>query len=80
MDWSQLATIMGVVIPIITLMYAFLRNFKKDIDARFDRMERKFEVSDRRFEEMEKRVMETNRRMDGVYNILLKRVEGEKSS
>lgn len=68
MDVATIATILGTGIGVAGFIYTYLRNFKADMDARFDKMSE-------RFVEMDKRVMETNKRMDGVYNVLLKRTE-----
>ena len=64
--------IIGSAVTVLGFLYTFLRNFKKDMDERFDKMDAKLE---KKFYEMDQRVTETNKRMDGVYNILLKRTE-----
>ena len=65
-------TVVGTGATIIGLTYSFLRDFRADMDMRFEKMDKKF---DKKFAEMDQRVMETNKCMDGVYRILLKRVE-----
>lgn len=68
MDIATIATLIGTGIAIIGFVYAFLRNFKIDINSHIDRLEKS--VKD--IAEENKR---TNMRMDGVYHILLKRTE-----
>ena len=59
---------LSTVAAVAGVMYSFLRNFKADVVARFDKI-------DKDFHEMDKRVYTSNQRMDGVYNVILKRME-----
>jgi uncharacterized membrane protein YgaE (UPF0421/DUF939 family) len=80
---ETILTAIGTGTAVIGSIYVFLRNFRNDMDDRFDKMDKKFdkkfELADKRYWEMEQkmdqRITETNKRMDGVYNILLKRTE-----
>ena len=67
-------TIIGTGISIVGLLYAIIRNFRMDMDSRFDKIDKKFNEIDVKFNEMDKRVYITNQRMDGIYNILLKKL------
>ncbi len=49
MDWRLFFTIIGTGFAIVGFIYNFMRNFKNDINKRF-------EVSDRRFEMMDQRM------------------------
>lgn len=72
---AEIWTIIGSAIAIIVAIYTFLRNFKQDINSHIDRIEKKMTEDNQK---MDQRVMETNKRMDGVYHILLKRTENLK--
>lgn len=75
MDTSTIWTIIGTAGTVLGLVYAFMRNFKSDINSHIDKMGGKIvELTKEMKEEnrrMEKRIVETNQRMDGVYNVLL---------
>lgn len=58
-----LGTGIGTAIGIAGFIYTIIRNFREDFDKKFDAMD--------------KRWVETNKRMDGVYHILLKRIKDE---
>jgi hypothetical protein len=75
MDAGIIWTIIGAAIATIATIYTFLRNFKTDINAHIDRLEKRM-IEDNA--KMDQRVMETNKRMDGVYHVLLKRSGLEK--
>lgn len=79
MDYATIATIIGTAIAMIAIIYTFLRNFKEDINSNIDRLDKRIDKMEMRFTEvsakMDQRVMETNKRMDGVYNILLSRIQ-----
>ncbi len=75
MEMTLFITIIGTGIGIVSLIYAIMRNFKTDINSHIDRMESKFEKIDSNFQKMDQRVTITNNRMDGVYHILLKKLE-----
>lgn len=61
-------TIIGTGLGVVTLVYSFIRDFRADLDARFDKMSE-------RFDKNEQKILEANKRMDGVYNLLLQRME-----
>lgn len=71
--------IIGSAIAVVTFLYTYLRNFKADMDSRFDDfkvdMDRRSERFENKFIEIEQRILESNKRMDGVYTILLNRIE-----
>lgn len=71
MNWIEALTIIGTGFTVCSVIYTIVRNFKVDINTKFQSIEDKFE-------KMDKRVTETNKRMDGVYHILLKRIGEEK--
>lgn len=77
MDTATIWTIIGTGITTIGVIYGFMRNFKSDINTHIDKMGTQIgELAKEMKEEnkkMEQRVIETNKRMDGVYYILLKR-------
>lgn len=79
---AEMWTIIGSDIAIIVAIYTFLRNFKQDINFHIDRLENRMkedgEKRDKKFSEMDQRILESNKRMDGVYHILLKRTENLK--
>lgn len=82
MDWTVFWSIVGVVGTGVGLIYAFLRNFKTDINTHITDINIHIDKIDREWKEesrkMDQRVIETNKRMDGVYHILLKRTENLK--
>ena len=63
-------TVIGTGVGVVGFIYMFLRNFKEDINKHMYEI-RKYQGK------MDRRVMETNKRMDGVYNVLLKRLESK---
>lgn len=82
MDWE----VMGTGAAVIAAVYAFLRNFKTDINSHIDRLDQKMDKIERdwkeesiktenRYFEMNNRYFETNKRMDSVYRILLKKLD-----
>lgn len=66
----EIITIIGTGIGIVGFVYTIIRNFRTDFDNRFDKMEQQCNLQDQRW-------IETNKRMDGVYHILLKRIKEE---
>ena len=64
--------LIAACVTIIAFVYGVMRNFKDAIikEMREENKERKEENR-----KMDQRVVETNKRMDGVYHILLKRTE-----
>lgn len=79
---STTLALIGTAGTVIGVVYAIMRNFKTDVNNHIDAIikEMKEERIERREEnrKMEQRVWEANKRMDGVYNILLKRTENMK--
>lgn len=79
MEAGVIWTIIGAAIATIGTIYTFLRNFKTDINAHIDavttRLDAHIQETKEESRKMDQRVMETNRRMDGVYHVLLKRTE-----
>jgi hypothetical protein len=84
-----IATLIGTAGGVVGLIYGFMRNLKTDINIHVDRikdnvdrMEGKIDKLAKDMKEenrmMEQRITESNRRMDGVYHILLKRTENLK--
>lgn len=61
----------GTAITIIGFVYTIIRNFRSDFDTRFDQ---RFDKLERKLESQEQRWVETNKRMDGVYHMLLKKM------
>lgn len=82
MDIATILTFIGTGIGIVGFVYAFMRNFKTDINSHIDRMGNQISDLTKEMKEetrkMDQRVTETNKRMDGVYHILLKRSGLEK--
>jgi len=72
MDWSLIITIIGTAIATIGVIYGFLRNLKFDLNSHIDRLETHVREENAK---MDQRVMETNKRMDGIYHLLLKKLE-----
>jgi hypothetical protein len=71
MDNTILAIILtglGTVLAVVMTTHMVLHNLKIYMDFRFDKI-------DKAFIEMDNRVYATNQRMDGVYNVILKRME-----
>lgn len=71
-DMATVGTLIGTGIAIVGIVYTFLRNFKTDINSHIDRLVTEIKDDQKK---MDQRVIETNKRMDGVYHILLKRTE-----
>lgn len=78
-------TIIGTGLGVVTLVYSIIRDFRTDMDARFDKWcersdkrhaeaDSKFLEASRKFLEIDQKILEVNKRMDGVYNILLQRM------
>ncbi len=70
-DLITILTTIGTGIAVIGFIYGFMRNFKDDLNSHMDKIEKEWKEESRK---MDQRVMETNRRMDGVYHILLKKL------
>lgn len=79
MEIGLFFTIIGSAIAIITFIYQFFRNLKADINSHIDRVDSDIKSMQKEWKEeskrMDLRVTETNKRMDGVYHLLLKRFE-----
>jgi hypothetical protein len=79
MDWATFWSIAGVIGTGVGLIYAFLRNFKTDINSHIDSVNTRLDKGDKEwkdeFRKMDQRVTETNKRMDGVYHLLLKKLD-----
>lgn len=79
MEASVIWTIIGAAIATIAIIYTFLRNFKEDINKHIDAVINRLDIHMKETKEenqrTNQRVTETNKRMDGVYHILLKRSE-----
>ena len=60
---AEIYTILGTGVGIIGFIYTIIHNFRLNFDKKFDAMD--------------KRWIETNKRMDGVYHILLMRIKDE---
>jgi hypothetical protein len=75
MDWPLFWTIFAAVGTGVGLIYAFLRNFKTDINSHIDRLEGGIKDIKEDNKKMDQRVTETNKRMDGVYHLLLKKLD-----
>lgn len=82
MDIAVISTVIGTAVATIAVIYTFLRNFKEDINKHIDavtnRLDTHIQETKDENRKMDQRVMETNKRMDGVYNVLLKRTENLK--
>jgi FtsZ-binding cell division protein ZapB len=79
MEVGVIWTIIGAAIATIATIYTFLRNFKEDINKHIDAVTNRLDIHIKETKEenqrMNQRVTETNKRMDGVYHILLTRTE-----
>lgn len=76
LDLVTILTTVGTGAAVVGIIYSFLRNFKTDINSHIDRIENEMKQMHSDFKKetfkMDQRVIETNKRMDGVYNVLLK--------
>ncbi len=59
-DWKVLLASLAVCIAAGGLIYNFLRNFKADINLRFEQMDQKF---DKKFEKHERRLEQMDQRL-----------------
>jgi hypothetical protein len=79
MDWVLILTIVGTGLTVVGLIYTFMRNFKSDINDHIDTINTRMDNTSKEWKDevrkMDQRVIETNKRMDGVYHVLLKKVE-----
>lgn len=66
---SLVVTVIATTISMAFFIYTLIRDFRADMDNRLDKMDNKFDL-------MDQRVTETNKRMDGVYNLLIKKMGG----
>lgn len=48
MDWAIVLTTISVGIASVTFIYMVMRNFKRDINSKFEASERRFEALDNR--------------------------------
>ena len=62
--WTIIGTGIGVTTGLASLIYTMIRNFRADFDEKHEKMEQRW--------------IETNKRMDGVYHVLLMRIKEEK--
>lgn len=67
---TEIWTIIGTGAALFSALYTIIRNFRIDFDTKYEKQEKKFEMHEQRW-------IETNKRMDGVYHILLMRIKGE---
>lgn len=76
---AEIITLITTSVAIIGFVYGFLRNFKADVNKHMDAIGLKLDehIKETKIEnaKMDQRVMETNKRMDGVYHLLIKRSE-----
>lgn len=49
-------TILGTGVGVVTLVYQIMRNFKDDVNSKFEAMERRLDKSDARFEKIDQRL------------------------
>ncbi len=75
MNWIEALTIIGTGFTVAGFIYTAIRNSRKDLSDKFEKIDSKWIATNER---MDKRVAEINNRMDGVYHILLKRIGEEK--
>ncbi len=50
MDYTLIFTVIGSAATIVGLCYAIIRNFKSDMDKKFELIERKFELMEKKFD------------------------------
>lgn len=62
MNWELIGGAVGVV----GLVYGFLRNFKSDINERFDRIDGKFDKIEDKFDKIENRFDKIEDRFDRI--------------
>jgi hypothetical protein len=48
MDWGMFFTVIGTGIAIVALIYNIMRNFKEDVNKKFEKHEKRFELIDQR--------------------------------
>jgi len=48
MDWIQVSTLIGAGASFVGLVYMILRNFKNDVNARIDKLEKHMDLMDDR--------------------------------
>lgn len=66
MNWQNLNWEMyGVVVACLGVFYAIMRNFKNDIEKRFDKIDARFDGVDLRFKDMGKKSEEQFEKIDG---------------
>jgi hypothetical protein len=82
MDTAVIWTIIGTTVGTIGIIYTFLRNFKTDINKHIDavttRLDTHITETKQDNAKRDNIIMQTNARMDGVYNLLLKKAENLK--
>lgn len=75
MDLNIILQAIIVIITVCGAIYGVMKFLLKDVVAQLTSIDRHIvEIKDDQ-KKMDKRVTETNKRMDGVYHILLKRTE-----
>ena len=90
MDYVLFFTILGTGIAIVSFFYGIMINFKNDVNSHIDQMGKRTDLMGKRIDDhiidyrkdialMDQRVMETNKRMDGIYHLLLKKLENTKN-
>lgn len=72
MDIATTATIIGTAIGVLGFIYAFLRNFKNDINEHIDRIDRNWEKTNDRLDGHAKR-------LDQLYVAILDILKDRKS-
>ena len=48
MDWTQIFALIGAGASFVGLIYMIIRNFKNDVNARIDRLEKHMDLMDER--------------------------------
>ncbi len=77
MDLKVIAETLIFIITVCGAIYGVMKFLLKDVIAQLTLIDRHIiEIKDDQ-KKMDQRVMETNKRMDGVYNVLLKRTENQ---
>jgi len=64
MDLALFLTIIGTGITIVAFIYGFLRNFKKDIQAQFERIDKKMDKFDEKLTDIDRRLC----RLEGAFS------------
>lgn len=84
MDLTLMITVIGTGIATVGLIYAFLRNFKIDINSHIDRLEKRMESSERRMDGHAARIdqlyqtfMDSQKEFNNKFYELLKAKKGE---